>query len=60
MGLMPTELEHAYDARDAALLEKLNVNLCMNCGACTYVCPARRSLSEKNQLAKLFLQENKN
>lgn len=59
MGLMPTELEHAYDARDAALLEKLNVNLCMNCGACTYVCPARRSLSEKNQLAKLFLRENK-
>lgn len=59
MGLMPTELEHAYDARDAALLEKLNVNLCMNCGACSYVCPARRSLSEKNQLAKLFLRESK-
>lgn len=59
MGLMPTELEHAYDSRDAALLEKLNINLCMNCGACSYVCPARRSLSEKNQLAKLFLRESK-
>ena len=59
MGLMPTELEHAYDARDAKLLEKLNLNLCMNCGACTFVCPAKRNISEKNQLAKAFLRENK-
>lgn len=56
MGLMPTELEHAYDARDGELLNKLHVNLCMNCGACTYVCPAKRNLSEKNQLAKLYLR----
>lgn len=60
MGLMPTELEHAYDTKDVKLLEKLNVNLCMNCGACTYVCPAKRNISEKNQLAKLFLRQNKN
>jgi len=59
MGLMPTELEHAYDARDINLLEKLNINLCMNCGACTYVCPAKRNISEKNQLAKIFLRESK-
>ena len=59
MGLMPTELEHAYDARDVRLLEKLNINLCMNCGACTFVCPAKRNISEKNQLAKLFVRENK-
>ena len=59
MGLMPTELEHAYDARDAKLLEKLNLDLCMNCGACTFVCPAKRNISEKNQLAKIFLRENK-
>ncbi len=59
MGLMPTELEHAYDARDAELLEKLNLNLCMNCGACAFVCPAKRNISEKNQLAKLFLRQNK-
>ena len=60
MGLMPTELEHAYDDRDAALLEKLNLNLCMNCGACTFVCPAKRNISEKNQLAKIFLRQSKN
>lgn len=59
MGLMPTELEHAYDAKNAELLEKLNINLCMNCGACTFVCPAKRNISEKNQLAKLFVRQSK-
>ncbi len=56
VNLMPTELEHAYDARDAKRLEKLKINLCMNCGACSFVCPAKRSLSEKNQLAKDFVR----
>lgn len=57
MGLMPTELEHAYDARDAELLKRLHVNLCMDCGACSYVCPAKRNIAEKNQLAKIFVRE---
>lgn len=56
VNLMPTELEHAYNDRDADRLRKLKVNLCMNCGACSYVCPAKRSLAEKNQLAKDFLR----
>lgn len=59
MKLMPTLLEAAYDARDAEELEKLKVNLCMNCGACSYVCPAKRNLSEKNQLAKIYLRSVK-
>lgn len=54
LGLMPTELEKAYDRRDREMLNKLKVNLCMNCGSCSYVCPAKRSLAEKNQLAKGF------
>lgn len=57
VNLMPTELEHAYDTRDAELLKKLKVGLCMNCGACSFVCPARRNLAEKNQLAKDFLRQ---
>ena len=60
MNLLPTELEHAFDARDAKELEKLKVNLCANCGACSYVCPAKRNLAEKNQLAKAFLREQAN
>ncbi|MDE6149474.1 MAG: electron transport complex subunit RsxC [Ruminococcus sp.] len=54
LGLMPTELEKAYDRRDREMLNKLKINLCMNCGSCSYVCPAKRSLAEKNQLAKGF------
>ena len=57
MGLMPTELEHAFDAKDVEALKRLHVGSCMNCGACSYVCPAKRNLSEKNQLAKLFLRD---
>lgn len=57
LNLRPTELESAYDSRDAEALEELKVNLCMNCGACTFVCPAKRPLAEKNQLAKDFLRK---
>ncbi|MCI7760349.1 MAG: electron transport complex subunit RsxC [[Eubacterium] saphenum] len=55
-NLMPTELEQAFDARDVKELQRLKVNLCMNCGACSFVCPAKRNLAEKNQLAKDFLR----
>lgn len=58
MNLEPTELEHAFDTRNKELLKKLKLNLCMNCGSCTYVCPAKHNLSEKHQLAKKFLIEN--
>ncbi len=58
MNLLPTELEHAFDAGDAQRLLDLKINLCVNCGACSYVCPAKRNLSEKNQLAKAFARDN--
>ena len=57
-GLMPTELEKAYQQRDADRLKALKVNLCMNCGSCSYVCPAKRNLAETNQLSKMFVSEN--
>ena len=56
LNLMPTELEKAYDRRDKETLMKLKVGLCMNCGSCSYVCPAKRDLAEKNQLAKAFIR----
>lgn len=56
LNLMPTELEKAYDRRDKEALMKLKVGLCMNCGSCSYVCPAKRDLAEKNQLAKAFIR----
>lgn len=57
MNLLPTELEHAFDAGDVKKLNDLKVHLCVNCGACSYVCPAKRNIAEKNQLAKNFVRE---
>lgn len=56
LDLMPQSIEKAYDARDIETLKKLKVGLCMNCGSCSYVCPAKRDLAEKNQLAKELIR----
>ncbi|HBB19473.1 MAG TPA: electron transport complex subunit RsxC, partial [Ruminococcus sp.] len=55
LGLMPAEIDKAYKIRNIEELQALKVNLCMNCGSCTYVCPANRKLAETNQLAKALL-----
>lgn len=54
-NLMPREIELAYKTKNVSQLQKLKVGLCMNCGSCTYVCPAKRPLAETNQLAKGLL-----
>ena len=54
-GLMPAAIEQAYNDRDGAALKKLKVNLCMECGCCSYGCPARRPLVQINKLAKAVL-----
>ena len=56
MELMPLRLEKAYRDKNKNELKRLKVGLCMNCGACTYVCPANRRLAETNQLAKLLIR----
>lgn len=63
LNLMPLEYARALATEDMALLEKRKVNLCMECGCCSFVCPARRPLVENNKLAKAALrkyQEDKN
>lgn len=57
LHLMPTQLEKAYNRRDADALRRLHVDLCMLCGCCSYVCPANRPLAESNELAKIFLRK---
>jgi electron transport complex protein RnfC len=56
---MPAALERAYDNRNSEALKSLKVNLCINCGCCSYICPAKRDLAAKNQLAKAMLREKK-
>lgn len=55
MRLMPANIESAYQANDGAALKALKVNLCMECGCCSYVCPARRPLVQVHKLSKGIL-----
>jgi electron transport complex protein RnfC len=55
-GLDPTAISKAYKENDAEKLEALKVNLCMECGCCTYVCPARRNIVQRNKMAKTMLR----
>ena len=58
-GLAPASIMAAYKKKDAALLEKLQVQTCMECGCCSFNCPANRPLVQTNKLAKAFLKEEK-
>lgn len=57
LKLSPTEIETAYRMKNAEKLGKLKVNLCMECGCCSYICPAKRPLVQTNKLAKTMLRD---
>ena len=61
--LEPTAFCKALDINDRderlARLEQLRINLCVECGCCSYVCPANRPLVESNRIAKNFVREYK-
>lgn len=56
LNLIPTALNAAYLEGDGEALEKLKVNLCMECGCCNFVCPANRQLVQSNKLGKALLR----
>ncbi|MDR0947590.1 MAG: electron transport complex subunit RsxC [Ruminococcus sp.] len=56
LNLMPMQIEKAYKTKDIDGLKDLRLMLCMNCGCCSYACPAHRPLAEYNQLAKALLK----
>lgn len=57
LKLAPKEIETAYRLKDPEKLNKLKVNLCMECGCCSYICPAKRPLVQTNKLAKVMLRD---
>ena len=57
LGLEPVEVAGAYDRRDLEELGKLHVDYCFNCGSCTFVCPAKRPVTQMMSLAKAFYLE---
>jgi electron transport complex protein RnfC len=56
MGLSPVEIAGAYTQENIELLGQLMPDLCMSCGCCTYVCPAKRPVAQSVNLAKAFLK----
>lgn len=60
MGLNPTLYAKAMKVEDknerADRLTDAKLNLCMECGCCSFVCPSRRPLVETNRLAKADLR----
>ena len=60
MGLNPTLYARAMKVEDKAeradRLTSAKLNLCMECGCCSFVCPSRRPLVETNRIAKAELR----
>jgi len=56
-GLLPTAYADAYQAKDPEKLARLKVMQCMECGSCSFVCPARRPLVFMNKLGKAMVKE---
>lgn len=55
MDLMPLKIAKAYKKKDKAALRRLHTELCSECGACTFVCPALQPLTEDIRKAKALL-----
>ena len=55
MNLMPTKLAKAWEHQDIETLREYDVTTCMECGCCSYSCPARKQLSFEIQLAKTWV-----
>ena len=57
MRLQPLKLEQALQKRDAQALQALCAKGCIECGCCSYVCPAGRELTQRIILGKNLLRE---
>ncbi len=60
MGLSPVEIRNAYLREDTEELDKLMADLCIGCGTCSYVCPAKRRLTTIVTMAKTYLKKHSN
>ncbi len=52
MSLYPAMVETALRTNNEDSLNTLNINYCMECGCCSYVCPAKRPLTQVMRTAK--------
>ena len=60
MGLEPVVIAGAFKRKDFDALKARCIDLCVACGSCTYVCPAKRPVSQTMALAKAWYLKEKN
>ena len=58
--LLPYELCNDVEKNDWASCEKHNALDCMECGSCTFVCPAKRNITSSIRIAKRQVQALRN
>ena len=56
-SLNPRAYMYAYKRGDLETLERLRVDICMECGCCSFICPAGKPLVEINKLSKAKFRE---
>lgn len=54
VGLSPVQLCEAYKEKDMQALQTLCADICMSCGVCSFVCPAKRLVSQTTSLARAY------
>lgn len=57
MGLIPTQIEKFVKLKDAEMLEKCGIGVCMECGSCAFSCPSAKPLVQHMRLAKEIVRE---
>jgi electron transport complex protein RnfC len=57
LQLMPTDLDSAARREDIDLLIEGHVMNCIECGCCTYVCPAKRYLVQNIRIGKQLFRK---
>ena len=54
----PAKVDTANRCNNTLAYEELNVNYCMECGSCSFVCPAKRPLTQIMRVAKAEMRRN--
>ncbi|MBL1226166.1 electron transport complex subunit RsxC [Enterococcus sp. BWR-S5] len=57
IGLLPHQLEKNYLKQNWKRMKKLYADRCINCGCCTYICPARRHLAKHIIAGQKIIEE---
>ena len=57
MGLEPCKISLATKNKQIDILKEYNIMACMECGCCTFACPAQRYIVQTIRLGKAILRE---